>query len=177
MSVKIGDEVKIMSFKHCGYIHRVWEKAYVVDINEDKVVVCTTKTRVHESTKRKWYTREPAIIYFYFKKWFNTIAMLRDDGIYYYTNISSPCVIENGIVKYIDYDLDVKTNKSESYKVLDTGEFYAHRYAMDYSKELSDIILTTLDEVIEIFNNKCEPFSDEMALKYYEKFKKQGYSK
>ncbi len=152
-----------------------WNEGYVVDVDNEKIVVCTAKTRVHESTKRVWYTKEPAILYFYYKKWFNTIAMLRSDGVYYYTNISSPCVYDNGILKYIDYDVDVKTVRSEVYKVLDIGEFYAHRYSMNYSNDISKIVLETLDDVVELFKKRAMPFQDDMAKKYYDKFKSLVY--
>jgi protein associated with RNAse G/E len=34
--------------------------------------------------------------------------MIRKKGIYYYCNLASPAIMDNGAVKYIDYELDVK---------------------------------------------------------------------
>lgn len=35
-------------------------------------------------------TREPAIVYFHKKYWFNVIAMIREKGVSYYCNLASP---------------------------------------------------------------------------------------
>ncbi len=171
MNIKKGDVIKIMSFKHNGYIHRIWSKAYVVSVDKDKIIVCTKRSCVTESTGRKWFTREPAILYFYLNRWYNTIAMLRPDGVYYYTNLASPAVFDNGSIKYIDYDVDVKTVKHESYKIMDMTEFYCHKYSMEYSNELEDRIMSTVNEVIEKFENNEEPFCDNDAYNYYDSLK------
>ncbi len=171
MSIKQGDVLKIMSFKHNGSIHRVWEDAHVIEIDDEKIVVCTKKSRVEEATKRVWYTQEPAILYFFYEEWYNVIAMLRKDGVYYYTNISSPCVIDNGAIKYIDYDLDLKTFRNGKYKIMDVNEFYCHKYSMSYSKKLENIAMDTLEHVIDLYKKNDFPFSDEIALNYYEKYK------
>ena len=34
--------------------------------------------------------------------------MIRGNDIYYYCNIASPSLIDNNIIKYIDYDLELK---------------------------------------------------------------------
>lgn len=172
MNVKKGDVIKIMSFKHNGYIHRIWDKAHVIDIDSEKIVVCTKRTCVVESTARKWYTKEPAILYFYFNKWYNTIAMLRPDGVYYYTNLASPAVLDNGSIKYIDYDVDVKTEKHEKYRIMDMTEFYCHKFSMKYSNELEDRIMNTVQDVIKCFENNEEPFCDNDAYNYYSSMKK-----
>ena len=54
---------------------------------------CQTITHfVTESDGRRWVTREPAIVYFHKKYWFNIIAMIRDNGISYYCNMASPTI-------------------------------------------------------------------------------------
>ncbi|MFV0424005.1 MAG: DUF402 domain-containing protein [Bacilli bacterium] len=171
MGIKKNDTVNIMSFKHNGSIHRVWDSARVIEVDEEKIVVCTEKTRVEEATKRVWYTKEPAILYFFYQKWYNVIAMLRKDGVYYYTNISSPCIFDNGCIKYIDYDLDLKTFRNGKYKIMDINEFYCHKYSMGYSKKVERVVLDTIDHVVDLYKEAVFPFSDEIALSYYENVK------
>ena len=48
---------------------------------------------------RTWITREPSICYFHAEHWFNIICMLREDGVYYYINMSSPFVYNNTTIK------------------------------------------------------------------------------
>ena len=86
---------------------------------------------VTESDGRTWVTREPAICYFHAKQWFNVIGMLREDGIYYYCNISSPFALDDEAIKYIDYDLDVKVFPDMTYHILDEDEYADHKKAMN----------------------------------------------
>ena len=59
---------------------------------------------------------------YYKHRWFNIIGIIRSEGIHYYCNIASPCIVEDDVIKYIDYDLDlVKTIKGEL-KVLDEDD-------------------------------------------------------
>lgn len=99
---------QIHSYKHDGSIHRVWEKSVLLDETDEYIILGNNKCKVIESDGRTWYTKEPAIIYFFKNKWYNIIAMYKKRGLTYYCNISSPCVIEENTVKYIDYDLDLK---------------------------------------------------------------------
>ena len=62
-------------------------------------------------------------MFFYKKRWFNIIAQLKPNGIFYYCNIASPYVIDEGILKYIDYDLDLRVFNDGAFKILDRNEY------------------------------------------------------
>ena len=49
--------------------------------------------------------------------------MFREDGIYYYCNLSSPFVCDEEALKYIDYDLDIKVYPNGKYHLLDEDEY------------------------------------------------------
>lgn len=101
-----GSQIRIKSYKHNGSLHRVWEDSLVLKGTETVTIVANDQTQVWESDGRYWKTQEPAICYFHAQYWFNVIGMLRNDGIHYYCNISSPYIYEENALKYIDYDLD-----------------------------------------------------------------------
>ena len=85
------------------------------------------KTTVIEADGCSWKTKEPAIMYFFKNEWFNIIAQLKKDGIYYYCNIATPYIIEDNTIKYIDYDLDLRIFPSGEYKILDKLEYNYHK--------------------------------------------------
>src|SRR5690625_7659560 len=89
-----------------------------------------------DSDVRVWITREPAISYFSSEAWFNVIGMLRSDGIHYYCNLASPFLYENNMLKYIDYDLDLKVYPDMTYTLLDEDEFAEHKHEMNYKPEI-----------------------------------------
>ena len=49
--------------------------------------------------------------------------MLKEDGIHYYCNISSPYVYDDEAIKYIDYDLDLRVDSKFNYRILDKDEY------------------------------------------------------
>ena len=87
MNIKIGDTLVIHCYKHNGVIHKSWKLAYVLDIKEDYIVLGNENVLVTKQDGRTWHTKEPAIMFFYKKRWFNIIAQLKPNGIFYYCNI------------------------------------------------------------------------------------------
>jgi protein associated with RNAse G/E len=57
----------IHSYKHNGNIHREWDEAILLDVQDEYLVFGNNKTKVLESDGRSWKTKEPAIMFFYKK--------------------------------------------------------------------------------------------------------------
>ena len=116
-SINIGDKLQIHCYKHNGKIHRVWDEAVVLDVQKEYVVFGNSRTQVIEASGNYWRTKEPAVLYFFKDKWFNIIAQMKKDGIYYYCNIASPYIIEDNTIlkinnnKNISEDLDYEMYK------------------------------------------------------------------
>ncbi|RUN24505.1 hypothetical protein AZ891_10595, partial [Staphylococcus epidermidis] len=123
---KEGENIKIQSYKHDGNIHRVWSETTILKGTEHVIIGGNDHTLVTESDGRTWITREPAIVYFHSEYWFNVICMFREDGIYYYCNLSSPFACDEEALKYIDYDLDIKVYPNGKYHLLDEDEYEQH---------------------------------------------------
>ena len=169
---QIGDRFIIHSYKHDGSIHRSWDEATYLGENEEYMIFANYKTLVIVSDGRTWRTKEPAIMFFSKKNWFNIIGQLKDSGIYYYCNIASPFVIEEDTIKYIDYDLDLRVFPDGSFKVLDRGEYQYHKKKMNYSDDLDKVLKEELTVLIEKARGKVSPFDKETISKYYNEYKK-----
>ncbi|WP_096271419.1 nucleoside tri-diphosphate phosphatase [Paucisalibacillus globulus] len=167
---KAGTDIKIQSYKHNGIMHRVWESTMVLKGTEQVIIGANDKTMVVESDGRTWITREPAICYFHSKHWFNIIGMLRDDGIHYYCNISSPFVFEENAIKYIDYDLDLKVYPDMTYDVLDEDEYQIHRDKMNYPDVLDRILYNNIEDLQRWVQQRKGPFAPGFIDQWYERF-------
>ncbi|TQS70645.1 DUF402 domain-containing protein [Ornithinibacillus gellani] len=165
-----GSKIQIESYKHNGSLHRVWESSLVLKGTEMVVIGANDRTLVTESDGRTWMTREPAICYFHAKYWFNIIGMLREDGIYYYCNISSPFVYEDKKVKYIDYDLDLKIFPDMTYTVLDEDEYEVHRKQMNYPEVLDRILYNHIEYLQKWVQQRKGPFAPGFIDQWYERF-------
>lgn len=163
----IGDKLQIQCYKHSGKIHRAWDEAVLLDMKKDYAVFGNNKTKVTEAEGNVWKTNEPAIMYYFKDKWFNIIAQLKKDGIYYYCNIASPYIIEDNTIKYIDYDLDLRIFPSGEYKILDKLEYQYHKKIMNYSDELDFVVNNALKDLIQFYRNGNPMFDKKANFEYY----------
>ncbi|MFC4556832.1 DUF402 domain-containing protein [Virgibacillus kekensis] len=165
-----GSTIQIQSYKHDGKIHRIWEDSLVLKATDTVVIVANDKALVKESDGRTWITREPAICYFHSRYWFNIISMLRNDGIYYYCNISSPFVYDEEALKYIDYDLDVKVYPDMTYVILDEDEYDEHKKLMNYPRVLDRILHNNMEFLLRLVRQRKGPFSADFVDQWYERY-------
>lgn len=170
----IDSWIRIQSFKHDSSLHRTWESAMVLECTEEYILVASKKTRVIEADGRVWNTKEPAISIFFFHEWFNVIAMIRQEDICYYCNIASPSLIDKHIIKYIDYDLDLKLLPNGEILFLDEREYEYHKSKYHYSDALDQICRHVFQKVNSMMKKKIFPFEKEKIMEYVRIFEKKS---
>jgi len=169
--LKIGDTLVIHCYKHNGVIYETSKVAYLIDIKDDYIVLGDENVLITKKDGRTWHTKGSAIMFFYKNRWFNIIAQLKEDGIFYYCNIASPFVIDDNALKYIDYDLDLRVFNDGAFKILDRNEYNYHKKLMNYPKEINYIVKQELSSLIEMKKAGEFPFDKKVIESYYEKFK------
>ena len=170
-NLKVGDKLTIHCYKHDGKIHRTCDEAVVLEVTEDMLVVANNKARITESDGRSYKTKEPAIIIFYRDNWFNIMGQLKAHGLFYYCNIASPFIIDNGIIKYVDYDLDLRVFPDGGFRVLDRNEYNYHKKVMGYSNEIDLIVKSELSKLIEWKKELIGPFAPGVIDNYYKLYR------
>lgn len=163
-----GERLIIHCYKHDGSIHRTWNEATVLYEDSEVLVCANNKTLVTESDGHSHRTNEPAILFFYKKHWFNVIGQLKKYGLFYYCNIASPYIIDGNIIKYIDYDLDLRVFPDGGYRILDRNEYNYHKKLMQYSDELDKILNEELAVLIDMKRKKVSAFEDGIIYHYYD---------
>lgn len=171
-SIKVGDRLTIRCYKHNGKIHRIWDEATVLEITDEMLVCANNRTKVTENDGRNYKTCEPAVMFFYKNHWYNVIAQLKKRGLFYYCNIASPYLIDNGVIKYIDYDLDLRVFPDGGFRVLDRNEYNYHKKLMNYPESIDQIIKSELTALIDLKRNSAEPFIKDTVDDYYAKYQK-----
>lgn len=166
----VGHWLAIKTYKHDGTFHRYWDRCLVLENNDNYIVVANRKAKVTELNGRKWFTKEPAVTIFAKKEWWNVIAMFKNDGISYYCNIASPSLIEDGCIKYIDYDLDTKMFANGDVRLLDEKEYITNKARYHYSDELDKILKWQTKQMLDKMNEHVFPFDDQMMKNYYHEF-------
>lgn len=165
-----GKWLAIQAYKHDESFHRFWSHSFVVEDNDEYIVLVSYRARVIEYNGRKWHTKEPAVFIASKTNWFNVISTYKQDGIHYYANIASPAIVDDNYLKFIDYDLDYKLFPSGESKVLDENEFLSHLKAYKYDNDLIKKIRASLGDVINMAKNKEYPFKEEKITQYLRDF-------
>ena len=80
--------------------------------------------------------------------------------------MASPFILEDGAIKYIDYDLDLRVFPDGAFKVLDRGEYKYHKAKMNYPESIDTILKSELSDLIELVRKKEIPF-DKKTIEYY----------
>ena len=168
--MKIGDKYKIHCYKHNGEAYQASEETIILDIKDEYIVCGNYMVDVTEPEGHSYKTKELAIIYFYKHNWFNCIAQLKSFGLFYYCNMASPYIIDDNVIKYIDYDLDLRVFPDGGFRVLDRNEYNYHRKIMHYPQELHIILKSELSSLIEMKRENIGPFSKKSIEMYYEKY-------
>lgn len=163
-------KMEIICYKHDGSLHRVWHDGYILEESDDHIIIVNNRVDVIDGDGRKWRTREPAVCFFYKKKWFNIISMIRTTGIYYYCNLGSPYIIDEEGLKYIDYDLDVKVFPDDVILILDKDEYEENIQDMHYSEIIKEIIDYNFNLLLKSIKDKEVPFDKASVIKYYKDY-------
>ena len=170
MEILLNSKHPLHCYKHNGKIHRTWDEITILDETDDYLVCGNNKVKITESDGRTHKTKETAIIFLYKDRWFHVTAQFKNTGLYYKVDMASPFLIDDNILKYIDYDLDLKVFPDGEYRVLDRNEYEFHKKIMKYSEDLDFILQKELTNVIELKKSEKGPFNKKYVEEYYQKF-------
>lgn len=176
-SVLVNKRTNVQGYKHDGTMHRIWNSVFVVEENEEYIAVASIKTKVIENNLRFWFTKEPAVMIFFKKRWYNVIAMIKNDGITYYVNLASPYVIDNYSIKYIDYDLDLKLFPNDGIKLIDVKEYSFHKEKYKYGDDIDKILKFNIKEIEDVMKKRIFPFNDSEIIRIFNLFNENRIKK
>jgi protein associated with RNAse G/E len=173
------EPIVIKSFKHDGHLHRMWLQNWAFPrsllhpdhINESMTVTINSQTRIQESDGKEWTSRIPGISFFVPAQWYNIVALIEENGVRYYCNVASPPFINNNVVTYIDYDLDVVMMPNGDVHVLDRDEYEQHKVEYHYSAVVQDKVERGLEALLKRIARKAAPFQDDLIAQYHAAWK------
>ena len=161
----------MQAYKHDGLLHRQWSPAYLTEETDDYWALSSRASLVTESDGRRWMTKEHAVFILFKNQWMNVICMMKDGGgICYYVNVASPTILDDGFLKYIDYDLDVKLFPDSTIKELDEQEFERHVLTYGYLPDLTSAVKKSFSEIKDLMAKNAFPFKENDVTQIYQKF-------
>lgn len=146
-----------------GQIHRSWNCALVRENYELWEFVGIFETEIRHPLLG--IIRPETVSYeFYWKtRWYNVFRFHEPEGDLrnFYCNVNLPPVFEEGVLNYVDLDIDILVAPDFSFQVLDLEEFQENVRKYDYSPEIVARAETSLGELIELIVKRQFPFDFE----------------
>ncbi|WP_330463385.1 DUF402 domain-containing protein [Metamycoplasma gateae] len=159
---QMGQLTSIQAFKYDGKLYRQYEGCKIIANFDDFVVVLLMKTKVQE-LNINWVASKPVLFFFAKNRFYNASITLNEDGNNsIYINLASPFFIENEIIKYIDFDLDVKCYNENDFNVIDWYDFKESITKLNYPLKLIYRIYNELDFLEEQSRLKRGVFSKKL---------------
>jgi protein associated with RNAse G/E len=100
--------------------------------------------------------------YYWFNRWYNIFRFLEKDGStrLWYCNINTPPKLENGVLSYIDLDIDVLVQPDFAYQVLDIDEFEHNANLFGYPEKVRRDVQRAISEVTSLIEARQFPFME-----------------
>lgn len=98
--------------------------------------------------------------YYWLDRWYNVFRFSGPDNSLkiFYCNINMPPKFTDGVLSYVDLDIDVLVESDFSYRVLDVDEFEENAERYKYSEQLRSETKQALDELISLIETRSLPF-------------------
>ncbi len=156
-----GEIVTINSRKFDGSIGKSWKCELVEQARNLLVFVGVFDREIsHEHlgvVKRGTISYE----YYWLDRWYNVFKFHEPDGSFrdYYCNINMPPTFENGVLDYVDLDIDILVAQNGTYSILDSDEFEENAVKHEFSDDLRADVFRAVDELTAMIESREFPFS------------------
>ncbi len=143
-----------------GTIRKSW-KAEVVESGEDLVLLKGIFDREIEHADLG-LIRRGTISYEYFwpKRWYNVFRFHEPNGTFrgFYCNVSMPPVFADGVLDYVDLDIDVIAGADRNPTILDQEEFLSRSLELGYPKYVLERTSEATQELTRMIRMGKFPF-------------------
>lgn len=101
--------------------------------------------------------------YYWLDRWYNIFEFHEPEGDLrnFYCNINMPPTLENGILDYVDLDIDVLVWKDFSFQILDLDDFEENSVKFSYSDEIIKKAFLNVEKLKAKIEERKFPFDFE----------------
>lgn len=151
--------ITVNSRKLDGTIRRSWKCELVEDRGSVMVFVGKFDADVHHSDLGHIKKGTVSYEYYWRDRWYSIFRFHEPSGSLrnYYCNINMPPRFEDGVLDYVDLDIDVVVWPDLSRVVLDRDEFERNSSLLNYSPEIKEKVEATLRELLSLIDERRHP--------------------
>ena len=144
--------ITINSRKYDGHIRRSWEGGLISESETQIVLVGKFEEDVGHDEIGLIKKGTVSFEFYWPGRWYNIFRFHEPDGTLrnYYCNITMPPTLSDGVLDYVDLDIDVLVWPDNRYEVLDLDDFEVNKVKFGYPKDVIEKGEQSLGEVIEL---------------------------
>lgn len=153
--------VTINSRKYDGRIRRSWKGGLVHDSSDLIILVGSFNEEVEHNDLGRISAGTVSFEHFWFDRWYNVFRFHEPDGTLkaHYSNITMPPTFENGVLDYVDLDIDVVVWPDGRVEVLDRDDFEENGLKYAYPDDLVQNAEAALSELLATIERREFPFA------------------
>ena len=156
----VGQEIEVRVYKHDGILHRNWPAEL---LRRDGPLIVLDATFTEEITHDLLGTiveGTHSLEFYWLDRWYNIFRFAQADGRLrnYYCNVNIPPTFADGVLSYVDLDLDILVEPDFSYRILDLEDFEANVKRGNYSAETETNAQRAVDELVRMIQSRSFPF-------------------
>lgn len=147
--MKAGDIVTINSRKYDGRIRRTWTCRFLSQEDSLLTFEGEFETEVSHPDLGRIAAGTRSLEFYWLDRWYNVFRFFEPNGDFrnLYCNVNMPPTFADGVLDYVDLDIDVLVWPDGSMKVLDEDDFEENTVKYQYSKELRANAMEALAEL------------------------------
>lgn len=158
----MNQSVIINSRKFDGTIHRSWKAELIEETFDFWVFAGEFEKEIRHPELGVIRPGTVSYEYYWKQKWYNVFRFHEPEGTLrnFYCNINQPPQLSEGVLDYVDLDIDVLVWGDFSFEILDLDEFEQNSKLYGYTENLVLRCRETLVELQELIAGKGFPFSE-----------------
>lgn len=154
-----GDIVTVNSRKYDGRVRRTWTGGVVSQNDEMLVVVGRFEANVDHTDLGHIAAGTVSFEHFWLDRWYNIFRFHEPDGRLkaWYCNVAMPPTLADGVLDFVDLDIDVVVWPDMRLEVVDLDDFEENSLKFGYPPDVIDSAKGAVKEIIHLVETRGLP--------------------
>ena len=155
--------VEVRAYKHDGRLHRTWPAELLREEGSFIVLDARFPDEIEHDLLGTIASGTHSLEYYWLDRWYNVFRFAQPDGQLrnFYCNVNVPPSWANGVLSYVDLDLDILVEPDFSYRILDLEDFEDNATLYNYSAELQANARAALADLVKLIETRSFPFDSD----------------
>ena len=158
-----GTAIEVRAYKYDGRLHRSWPAELLRQ--DDSLIILDAKfpEEVVHDLLGTITSGTHSLEFYWLDRWYNIFRFAKPNGELrnYYCNVNVPPTFVEGVLSYVDLDLDILVEPDFSYRILDRDDFEQSVELYRYPEEVQTNALSAVNELVAMIEARQFPFNDQ----------------